>query len=431
MTTTAIASPDEPEEPKPPTRTPRKRRGRRANGEGTIYARKDGRFEAKVYVTTPHGERVRKPLYGKTYEEVHEKLTEILANEHRGIPMAGTSLTVAEYLTYWIEEVATHRVRPTTMVSYNPIVRKHLIPGLGKKRLDRLSPKDVRAWLNRFRNSCLCCSLGKDTQRTEMKRRCCAKPGGACCKQRPSDRTVRYALVLLRAALDHAMREELIARNVAKLVEIRSGHREEFRPWTLLEAKTFLNSLRDDRLFAFYALALGLGLRRGEALGLHWSDVDLSGGQLQIRQTLQRIGGQLVRLDTKTQRSRRVVALPEPVVRALRQHKARQNEDRLAAGVRWQETGYVFTTRWGTPIEPRNINRHFARACKEAGIRKIRVHDLRHTCATLLRAQGTAAEVVSDLLGHADVRITLDIYTHVDLDRQRSEVDRLRNMFDL
>ena len=168
-----------------------------------------------------------------------------------------------------------------------------------------------------------------------------------------------------------------------------------------------------------------VGLRRGETLGLAWNDVDLDDGTLTVRQALQRIDGKLRLTPPKTKRSRRTIALPQTVVAALRMHRARQLQERLLAGSRWHDSGLVFTTTIGTPLEPRNVTRDFQRILAKAGLPRIRLHDLRHGCATLLLAQGVQPRVVMDILGHSTISVTMDTYSHVLATMRRDAADQI------
>ncbi|QKV93920.1 site-specific integrase [Streptomyces sp. NA02950] len=396
-----------------------------SNGEGSIYQRRDGRWEGIAYVLTADGTHKRRSVYGKTWDEAHYKLTRLKADSNHGLPVATSKQSLADFLTYWLANVARIKVRPATYAAYDSLVRNYLAPGLGKKKLTRLTARDIRAFLAATARTCQCCAQGKDKARPERKRRCCAL--GKCCKSYPSDRTVRFLLVLLRAALEHAVREDELPRNVAKNVELGMGTKREIEPLTVHEGRQLLAAARGNRLWAVYELAVRIGLRRGEVLGLRWKDVDLVDGSVTIRQTLQRVSGELLISAPKTQRSARRVALPAECVTALRARRAQQRGDRLAAGGKWKGGGsdLVFTTKNGTPIEPRNLNRAFTLLCDKAGVRCVRFHDLRHTCASLLHEQGADARMIMEVLGHSSIRVTMDIYTFVRLDSQRSAFDRV------
>ncbi|MFG3700846.1 tyrosine-type recombinase/integrase [Micromonospora sp. NPDC047620] len=252
--------------------------------------------------------------------------------------------------------------------------------------------------------------MKKDAKRVERGRpaRCCAKSPRPCCEVFLSDGSIRYAHRLLRAALQDAVTEELLGSNPAKALRISHRYRPKFTPWTADEARRFLKAARDDRWYR-YSVALALGLRRGEALALRWVDVDLIDNVLRIRQTLQRTGGQLRFGPVKTDGSERAVALPPGLVNVLRVHRTLQRTEREAAGDRWQDHGLLFTTRIGTPVEPRNINRHFEQLCERAGVRRIRVHDV---------------------LGHSSPTVTKSIYFEATRRVQQDAVDRLGFLFD-
>jgi integrase len=395
-----------------------------ANGEGTIYLRKDGRWEGSAYVLTSDGTNKRQRVYGSTWDEAHDKLTKLKADSQNGVPVSVLKQSVAEYLAYWLENVSKPKVRRVTWVNYESLIRNYIVPGIGKKKVARLTARDIRTFLLKVKATCQCCALGKDKKRPEHKRRCCAL--GKCCQKYPSDRTVRFLLVLLRSALQHAVREDDLPRNVARNVELSMGTQREIEPLSVEEGRKLLAAARGDRIWAAYELAVRLGLRRGEVLGLRWKDVDLIGGVIHIRQSLQRVSGELTAAATKTRRSTRRVALPVECATALRARRAQQRADRLAADPeKWQTSDLVFTTRNGTPIEPRNLNRAFEALSRRAGIRKVRFHDLRHTCASLLHEQGADARTIMEVLGHSSIRVTMDIYTFVRLDTQRAAFNRV------
>jgi integrase len=278
---------------------------------------------------------------------------------------------------------------------YWHLTTRHLIPNLDRVPLEKLSPEHVQALL-----------------------RAKAEEGLA-------PRTVHHLRALLRIALNRAMRWGLVFRNAAALADSPRIERFEVRMLTPEDAKQLLGAAENDRLAALYSVALALGLRQGEALGLSWKDIDFQSRRLHVRHGLQRIAGQLRLVEPKTRQSRRTIALPTVVIDALQHHKARQSQERLLAGTRWHETGLVFTSTIGTPIEVGNLRRQFWRVLEKAGLPRMRFHDLRHSCASLLLVQGVPARVVMETLGHSNISITMDTYTHVLPELQRQAADAM------
>ncbi|GAA3053986.1 tyrosine-type recombinase/integrase [Actinokineospora globicatena] len=405
---------------------------RNVNGEGTIYARKDGRYEGKVFVPTPDGNWKRVSVYADTWDACHAQVIKLQDRVVRGLPVATTTTTVADYMTYWLREVAKPAIRETTYVTYEGAIRLHIIPGIGKHKLKALAAPQVRAWLSRIGKICQCCAQEKDVKRASNPRlaaRCCAKKPSVCCEDFLSGPSIQHLLRVLRAALQDAVDEELLPRNVARLVKLKTTGGRKVRAFTELEAKLLLAQARLHRLYALWAVALAIGLRRGEALGLHWDDVDLEAGEVTVRFALYRVNGQLKLEDVKTDASYATIPLPKPLVVILRAHRKQQLEERFAAGKDWKDTGLVFTTALGGPIEPRNVNRMFATLCQRAEVRQVRVHDLRHSCATLLFTMGVDAATVRRILRHSSVAVTTSIYIEVIDAVQRDAVETLSGFF--
>jgi integrase len=401
---------------------------KRRNGEASIFPYRNG-YAAYAWVTTPDGERKRKWVYGKTHEQVHDKWLKLQTRASEG-PMPTATPTLADYLTYWLREVVEPNLAPKTTEKYALLTRLYLVPGLGAKRLDRLQVRDVRTWLNQLRTTCQCCAQGKDAGRPIDRRRCCAI--GICCRQVLAERTVKDVRDTLRAALANAVAEELIARNVAAVVRLPTPRKRQRQWWSVEEARAFLESARRDHdpLYAAYALILVLGLRRGEALGLSWRDVNFEAAEIHVRWQLQRAGHQLRHRETKTPGSTAVLPLPDICTTALRLRAERQAADRLRADDAWQDNGLVFTSAYGTPYEPRNFNRQFAARCKKAGVRYIKVHDTRRTCASLLVALDVHPRVAMQILRHSQISMTMEVYSEVPSAKTRTALKRLGRKLD-
>ena len=396
----------------------RRRGGKNPNGQGSVYQRADGLWIGAAYVLTSTGHRKRITVSSRTEKEAARKLREKITKSDRGVPVAAESWTVARFFAYWLEHVVRVK-RPKTYQGYEGIVRRYVVPALGRRKLDRLTVQDVRSMLTRLRQDCQCCAEGRDARREEP--RCCA--AGKCCGKALSVRSVQYVHAVLRAGLQHAMREDLLMRNVAKLVQVEAPRYRVDRGLTVDQAKQLLHHAEDDRLHSLYALALYLGMRRGELLGLSWDAIDLDTGTLEVRQGLQRVKGELRLVPTKSRSSERPVPLPGVCVRALKAHRARQAAELLAAGV--PDCGLVFTTTAGTPIEPDNLRRSWYPLRKRADLGATRFHDLRHSCVTLLLDLGVPPHVVMRIVGHATLDVTMGIYAHAALDEQREALGKL------
>lgn len=394
----------------------------RANGDGTVYQRKDSRWEAAGSSSPPATPASASASTAPPARKPSPKLTEKIAASNRGLPAPSAQGSLAAYLTYWLQNVAVHQLRENTHTRYAAVARLYLIPDLGRKKLAKLTAKDVRTWLNQLRITCQCCTRGLDTARTRTL--CCA--AGKCCSKWLSPLTLAYVHSVLKSALEHAVREEEISRNVARNGRTGTPRPRRFEPLTTDEARKFLAAANGHRLQPLFELALHTGLRKGELLGLRWEDLDLAGGTASIRRTLQRTNSSgLTALPTKTKSSERRIALPTPCQRSLEQHHDRQRKEREAAGTDWKDSGYVFTRPDGAPIEGSTLTRHFNILLRQARLRRIRFHDLRHSAATLLLEQGVELVVIKELLGHAHIGVTATVYAHVRLRLQRDAIDLL------
>jgi integrase len=370
---------------------------RRGSGEGTIYRTKDGRWRGEISLGySPEGKPLRKIIYGKNQAEVIEEFDRLGKKQSNGVKVRTSKQTVADYLKSWLEDSVKLTNRAQTYRSYEWIVRVHLIPGLGKSTLEKLNPQVLQAFIK------------------------------SCSKSGLSPATVKHINATLRAALSQAEDWELVDRNVAKLVKLPRA--QKYRPTVLSpeQAKAFLLFSANHPQEALFSVALSLGLRRGEIIGLRWQDVDFTVGSLRVTHSLERVKGKGLQLgDPKSAKAQRVLRLPLVCVQALTRQKEKQRVAREWCGAGWKEAGFVFTTSVGTPMQPEMLTREFKAAIAAAGLPDMRLHDLRHSCATLLLAQGVHPKLVQETLGHSTYQLTMDTYSHM-IPQLRNEVaDRM------
>jgi integrase len=378
---------------------------KRKNGEGTVYQRaSDGRWAGGI---TTDGKR--KWFHGATAEEVIAKLTQAREQQRKHIPFTDERLTVGHWLETWLRNVKPPATSPKTWITYEGFVRLHLLPKLGPIRLARLQPQDVRDFLSDRLDAGL------------------------------SPRTVGHLRTALSIALNQAVGDDLIRRNVASKVEPPEIQPRAMDVLNPEEARSLLKAARGHRLEALFTAATGLGLRLGECLGLQWSNIDFSRRVLTVAHSLQRLKrvrrGDMVRegeaksellLGQPKGKKVKSLRLPLAVLEALQRHQQSQAAERLLAGPAWKGSGeYVFTSSVGTPLEPRRLNHEFKELCERAGLRRIRFHDLRHSAASLLIAQGVHAKAIQELLRHSSIRLTMDTYGHLLEEVQQETADKM------
>lgn len=370
-------------------------------GDGSVFwnakrQRWVGIFTADV---DENGKRIRRSVSDKKKTEARRKLRVLQREVLDGRPTPNGSMRLGTLLDKWMtESVAPRSVSPNTLAGYRWAVDLHLKPGLGSKRLRDLAPDDVDTFLRHKLESGLSLS------------------------------SVSRLRSALSSALRYGERYSFVGRNVAQLVDLPRAPQREGRSMTLEEARALLDVAKGERLEAVIYCGLMLGLRPGELLGLGWSDVDLDLGRLTVRRSLKREHNQLRLGKPKTPRSVRTLDMPVAVDDALRAHKTRQARERLAAGPRWADMDLVFATEVGTPIDPSNLRRDFARMTDRAGIGRWHPHEMRHSAASLLSHSGVSIESVADVLGHANIRTTSAIYRHQvtdSIDGAAAPMDRL------
>jgi integrase len=381
--------------------------GRAAAGESTIYQDPAGRWHGNVSMgLKAGGKRDRRHVSGLRRAVVVTKIRELERRRDTGTARTtGQSMTVGVWLDHWLDTIAVRRVRPSTLHRYRQLVTHQLRPQLGHYRLDKLQPEHLEALYKQLLN------------------------GGL------APATVLQAHRVLSRATKVALQRGRVARNVATLVDAPSVEHTEVDPLTAEEARKVLATAADIRNGARWSVALALGLRQGEALGLTWPALDLDAGTLSVRQALQRQpwthgcaetdqcgparkcperrGGGLILVPPKSRAGRRTIALPKPLIELLKTHRSQQHRERLAAGPIWEDHELVFCQLNGRPLDPRADHRAWRNLLRQAGVRQARLHDARHTAATLLLQQGVPARVAMQILGHSQVTLTLGTYSHV------------------
>src|SRR3954470_7925301 len=350
---------------------------KRGQGEGGLYYSESKRRWIAVLDLGrgPDGVRRRIKLHGATRAEARRRLEEAQKAAAAGLNADDQRTTVAEFCAYWLKHgVPASAQSPNTFASIEWAVNSHIVPRIGHRRLRELTADDV----DKLMRDMATAGYSKHTM-------------------------VRVHGELARI-LRFAERRGKVMRNVAALVDVPAGPRKQGRSLTVAEAKALLDAAAGDRLEALYVTGLLVGLRPGELLGLPWVAVDLTKGRLRVSQSLKREHNKLVIGEPKTLRSRRTLDMPSLVVQVLKRHLERQDKERIAAADSWVETGLVFTTTSGTPIDPSNLRREFAKLTRKAGIGHWHPHELRHSAASLLSAAGVPIEQISDVLGHEGPR---------------------------
>jgi len=363
------------------------------------------------------GKVKRLAVYGKTQQECKDKLIETLQSIKNQTFVEPHKITVEGWLDTWLKEYKKDNIRPTTYSSYEYIVRVHIKPNLGKAYLKELKPEQVQRFYNERKASGL------------------------------SSRTVRYIHTVLHEALEQAVKNNLIVRNVCKSTTLPKQEKREMRVLSVEEQNRFMDALSANKMGIAFKLFLASGMRRGELLGLNWKNVDLKEGVIRVTRSLSRTK---VNFDNeskenktailiqkpKTKKGERTIPLFSSIISDLKEHKAAEKEKFINLG--WDDIkikqhfkdGLVFTNELGGHIEPRNLTRKFYSLVKAAGIPKANLHSLRHSFATRLLEMGVSPKVVQEILGHSTITLTLDTYSHVMPELKKDAVDKLGGLFE-
>lgn len=375
---------------------------------GSVFKRGAG-YVVKVELPADPatGKRRQKWYHGfATRKEAERARVALLGKLDRGDYQEPTKETVAQFLRSWLTGTAA-RIRPSTLVSYQLIVTRRVIPHIGAIPIQSVRAADL--------NDLYAALLAT----------------GSSSSGPLSPKTVRNVHIVLHRAFEDAVRRGLIARNPADHTDVPRVEQQPMNTWSREELRAFLGSVKDDPMYAAWLLAATTGMRRGEVLGLRWTDVDIDRGRASVSQQITTVRNKPVAAPPKTAKARRAVALDKRTILALEKHRRGQAAQQKLAGASWVNTGLVFTRPDGNLIHPDLFSRWFTQRCRAAELRRIRLHDLRHGWATMALEAGVHPKIVSEQLGHATTGITLDIYSHVAPSMSADAVERVASaLFD-
>ena len=369
---------------------------RRGHGEGSIYQRKDGRWVAEI--TLEDGNR--KPFYGKSKKDVQEKLRIAINEQKQGTLATGPQQKLKDYLEQWLEQVQKPTIRISSYVKQRKILNYHILPELGHIQLQKITAQQVQAFY---------------AKKLEEK----LSPGYI------------YSMhALLHKAFSNAVRWRLISQNICEHVSPPKIIKQELRTLNTEQIQRLLEAAQGHGLEALVTLALTTGMRHGELTALRWHDIIFEDGSLSIHRTLNYIAGYgFIEGEPKTARGKRRIPLPPFVLELLLMHRDTQEQARKAAGSKWCDMDLVFCTSVGTFIDPRSLLKRFHALLDTAGLPRMRIHDLRHSAATILMGMGIHPKVVQERLGHSQISMTLGTYSHVMPSMQQEVADKLDTLF--
>jgi integrase len=375
--------------------------GKRGNREGCIWELPDGRWRGAVSLGhDENGRPIRKWVMRKTRREVVEAIQNLVSRRKANQPIHSKKGTVATFIADWLADEVTPNRDASTLRIYESTCRLYIVPPLGRIRLDQLNGQQVQRCLN-------------------------------LAAEHLSPTSVRLVRTVLRTALSTAEEWKMVASNAAKHANIPTQTGYEAKPLTAEQANRLLETVKDHDHGALFTIALSLGLRHGEIGGLRWENIDFATGFLHVRTQIKRIARKGLHLsELKTKKSRRSLRMPRFVVDALLRRQLIQEAQRIKAGAKWKETGFVFTGPRGDVIAPEKINEVHKEMLERANLPHVRFHDLRHSCATLLLSKGVTLKMIQEILGHANFQITADLYSHVARAMRDEATDAMNEIFD-
>lgn len=356
---------------------------RRGHGEGSVYQRQDGRYTG--YIRLDAGKK--KYFYGSTRKEVQDKVRAALNEKELGVLATGPNVLLRDYLPEWLETVCKPSVRARTYANYRSVLNRHLIPAFGHLKIRSLTARHIQNFYAK--------RIAEGN-----------KPG-----------TIDAIHNVLSQALSNAVKWELVSRNVATQVTLPKGPGREIMPLTEEEAKRLLEVARGHRLEIMILLAVTTGMRRGEITALRWKDIDFETGLLYVKRTVGQVPYMhYVENEPKTQAGKRKIYLPKGIMKALQEQREHQEAEAQQHGLsfeEWNPKGLIICSKRRSYMHAHQTLNEFHKIVALAGLPKMHFHDLRHSAATILLAKGVHPKVVQELLGHASIAITMNIYSHV------------------
>ncbi|MCX7884095.1 MAG: tyrosine-type recombinase/integrase [Caloramator sp.] len=382
---------------------------KRGNNEGTIYRRPNGLWCAQITLgRDDNGKLKRMTFYGKTRQEVSEKVNKALTSYSAGVLVEPSQITLGNWLNTWLFEYKKGSLRPSTLQSYEYLIRYHISPSLGHYKLKELRPEHLQVMYNTKLNEGL------------------------------SAKTIKNMHNVINAALKQAVKNNITARNIAEAAILPKQTKKEIRVLTLEEQDKFIKALEGERLKLAFILALSTGLRQGELLALTWDNIDFKEGTLTVKKSIKRVKNfdknikkntVLIFQEPKTSSGLRVVPIPPAVLEELKEHRKGQLQEKLKAGEVYEDNNLIFATELGRPLEHSSLLRAFYRVIKKADI-DINFHALRHTYATRLLEMNEHPKVVQEILGHKDITTTLNIYSHVMPEVKKAAALKINHLFE-
>lgn len=388
---------------------------KKANGEGSISRYNNGWRAAITLGRDDNGKLIRKQFYGKTKLEALSKMNEYKNKYDTGALPSDEKITLQQWFKIWIYEYRINDLRPSTLERYDGIYRNYIKnSNIGMMKLKDLRTSNIQAYYN---------TLVKDKNKTPD--------------------TIKTINKVLKSVLSQAMKESYIPKNYCNNIILpKISAKEEIQIFTVEEQQRFITSLDNHRNRALFILVLGTGLRIGEVVALKWNDIDLEKGELKVQRTFKRVGKlenlkagdnrtEIIEQLPKTKYSERTIPIPSTIIKELKSHKKRQNEEKFKAGEAYINNDLVFPNELGQVTDTRNLSRSYGRILNRSGIKYKKFHALRHTYATRLFENEVPLKTVQILMGHSNIKITADIYTHVMPEEKIKAVEKINKLFAL